>query len=75
MAHTISPFTGYPVQHSLLSATVFAPTCAEADAFATAFMVLGMDQAKQVLKDNKQLRAYFIYDAGDSLAVWQSFSE
>ena len=40
-AHTIDPKTGYPVQHSLLSATVLAKDCATADAYATSFMVLG----------------------------------
>lgn len=46
-AHTIDPKTGYPVQHSLLSATVLTDRCAKADAYATSFMVLGMDGAKR----------------------------
>ena len=41
-AHTIDPKTGYPVQHTLLSATVLADHCAKADAYATSFMVMGM---------------------------------
>ncbi len=61
IAHTINPRTGYPVQQDILSSTVMAPTCAEADAFATAFMVLGLEEAKQVLKGQPQLEAYFIY--------------
>ena len=52
-AHTIDPKTGRPVQHSLLSATVLAPTCAEADAYATSFMVMGLDKARQVLERKK----------------------
>lgn len=60
-AHTISPFTGYPIQHKLLSATVCAPTCAMADAYATAFMVMGLDKAKKLLEDNNKIKAYFIY--------------
>lgn len=60
-AHTIDPRTGYPVQHSLLSATVMASDCATADAYATAFMVMGMDKAKDVLKKHKELYVYFIY--------------
>ena len=48
-AHTIDPKTGRPVQHSLLSATVLAPTCAEADAYATSFMVMGLDKATEGL--------------------------
>lgn len=60
-AHTIDPRTGRPVQHSLLSATVMAHDCATADAYATAFMVLGLDSAMQVVKGTKGLKAYFIY--------------
>ena len=71
IAHTIDPATGYPVQHSLLSATVFAPTCAEADAFATSFMVKGLEGAKAVLQANPQLRAYLIYDDGGEMKVFQ----
>ena len=60
-AHTIDPRTGRPVQHSLLSATVIAPDCATADAYATAFMVMGLDEACKVLDAQKQLKAYLIY--------------
>lgn len=62
-AHTIDPKTGYPVQHSLLSSTVLASNCATADAYATAFMVLGIDKAKVVLQKHPELMAYFIYAA------------
>ena len=61
IAHTINPKTGYPAQQDILSSTVMAPSCAEADAFATAFMVLGLEGAKQVLQRQSQLDAYFIY--------------
>lgn len=72
-AHTIDPKTGYPVQHSLLSATVLAKDCATADAYATSFMVLGIDGAKQVLERHPELMAYFIYsDAKGQNAVWCS---
>ena len=72
-AHTIDPKTGYPVQHSLLSATVLAKDCATADAFATAFMVMGIEKAKKVLEKHSELMAYFIYsDAKGELAVWHS---
>ena len=72
-AHTIDPRTGYPVQHDLLSATVIAPTCAVADAYATAFMVLGMQKAKEVLARHPDMKAYFIYtDAKGDYAVWHS---
>ena len=61
IAHTINPRTGYPAQQDILSSTVMAPSCAEADAYATAFMVLGLEKAKQVLERQPQLQAYFIY--------------
>ncbi len=73
VAHTIDPKTGYPVQHSILSSTVLAPTCAEADGFATSFMVLGLEKAKEVLNRNPQLKAYFIYaDETGNYQIWHS---
>lgn len=60
-AHTINPHTGYPVQHSILSATVIAPDCAIADAYATSFMVMGLDGTKEILKQRPELQAYIIY--------------
>ncbi len=72
-AHTIDPKTGYPVQHSILSSTVIAGNCATADAYATSFMVLGMEGAKAVLKRHPELMVYFIYadDKGNN-QVWYS---
>ena len=60
-AHTIDPKTGYPVQHSLLSATVIANDCMTADAFATAFMVLGMDLGIEIARQVQEIEVYFIY--------------
>ena len=72
-AHTIDPRTGYPVQHELLSATVLATDCATADAYATAFMVLGLDSARVVLQRHPDMKAYFIYTGPDGgYAVWHS---
>lgn len=72
-AHTIDPKTGYPVQHSLLSATVLAKSCAMADAYATSFMVMGGERAKAVLERHPELMAYFIFSQPDgSTAVWFS---
>ena len=72
-AHTIDPRTGYPVQHSLLSATVLAENCATADAYATSFMVLGVEGAKAVLARHPELMAYLIYtDEKGQLATWAS---
>ena len=72
-AHTIDPKTGYPVQHTLLSATVLTDRCAKADAYATSFMVMGMEGAKKILESHKDLMAYLIYtDKKGNLAVWYS---
>ncbi len=60
-AHTISPYTGFPVEHSLLSASVFSPDCMMADAYATAFMVLGLEKSKKVLKQHEHLNAHLIF--------------
>ncbi|MEQ9424122.1 MAG: FAD:protein FMN transferase [Cyclobacteriaceae bacterium] len=60
-AHTINPKTGYPVEHSLLSTSVFAPTCMTADAFATAFMVMGLEKSLTMVNQLDSLDAYFIY--------------
>ena len=72
-AHTIDPKTGYPVQHNILSATVIADNCATADAYATSFMVLGMDGAQKILAKHPDLLAYLIYsDDKGKMQVWYS---
>ena len=60
-SHTIDPRTGYPVNHNLLSATVIAPTCIQADAYATAFMVLGKDSAMAVCNSIPEMDCYLVY--------------
>ena len=72
-AHTIDPSTGYPVQHNILSSTVIADDCATADAYATAFMVMGLDKAKTILSRHPALMAYFILASDDGTnKVWFS---
>jgi thiamine biosynthesis lipoprotein len=65
--HTIDPVSGYPLQHSLLSASVFAAECATADGWATAFMVMGFEKALEKLKSLKGIDVLFVYsnDAGE----------
>ena len=63
-AHTIDPRTGYPVTHDLLSATVVAPTAAEADALATACMVIGPEQAEALIESRPELEGYLITSEG-----------
>jgi len=64
-AHEIDPRNGYPVVHNLLSATVVAPTCILADAYATAFMVIGVDSTLKVCKSIPNLDCYLIYTDKD----------
>ena len=71
-AHTIDPKTGYPVQHNILSATVLTNRCMKADAYATAFMVMGLEKAQKVLEKHPELMVYFIYDKNGQNAVWYS---
>jgi len=54
-SHTLNPKTGYPVKHSLLSATVVANNCALADGLATAFMVMGPEKSVKFIKMNQSL--------------------
>ena len=60
-SHTVNPKTGFPVTHSLLSASVFADDCMTADAYATAFMVLGLEKSIAIVNSDSKLEAYFIY--------------
>lgn len=61
-SHTINPKTGYPVTHSLLSTTVIANDCMTADAYATAFMVMGIEKAYKLVQELPDIEAYFIYN-------------
>lgn len=74
-SHTIDPKTGYPVDHNLLSVTVMAPNCTNADAMATAFLVMGVEETKKFLDQHPelQLEVYLIYDdGGETLASFSS---
>ena len=71
-SHTIDPRTGYPVEHSLLSATVSASSCMRADALATACMVLGEKEALNMIECIPDAACYLIIAQGDSLRVVSS---
>lgn len=70
VTHTINPASGYPVNHNLLSTTVIANDAITADAFATAFMVAGMDKALEWIENNPQLDALFICDEEGEYKVY-----
>lgn len=59
--HTINPKTGKPAMHTLLSVSAIANTATEADALATAFMVMGMEKAEKFIALHPQYQAIFIF--------------
>jgi len=59
--HHIDPKTGYPTKNNLLSASIFAKKCIISDAYATGFLVLGLEKAKVFLRKHPELQAYLIY--------------
>ncbi len=65
LSHTIDPKTGYPVDHSLLSVTVMAEDAALADAYATAFMVMGNLKAIEFMESRADLEGYLIWSGED----------
>ena len=72
-AHILDPRTGFPARQNILSASVLADDAMTADAYATVFMVMGLEQSKEYLVDNKDLNleVYFIYD---EKGLWKTYS-
>lgn len=66
VAHTINNLTGYPAHQDILSSTVVASTSMEADAWATAFMALGLEKSLEVLEKQPHLAVCFIYENPES---------
>ncbi|WP_304708484.1 FAD:protein FMN transferase [uncultured Rikenella sp.] len=73
VTHTIDPQTLRPTVHNLLSATIIAPTSAIADGYATACMVLGLEESKKLLARHRELEGYLIYGRSDgSMGVYMT---
>jgi thiamine biosynthesis lipoprotein len=71
--HSLNPKTGYPEKSRLLSATVVSADCATSDAWATACMVMGLEEAVAVLEDDPAVEGYLMYlDAEGTLSAIQS---
>ena len=68
-SHIIDPRTAAPVEHDLVSVTLLAPDCAQADALATAALVLGEDKTRALLKDLPGTEALFVHARGDGSEV------
>ena len=64
-SHTLNPFTGYPTHNTILSASVFANDCMTADAYATAFMALGHEKAKQIADEQSEIEVFLVYSLPD----------
>ncbi|WP_224483599.1 FAD:protein FMN transferase [Robertkochia aurantiaca] len=62
--HIVNPKTGFPEKSNILSVSVIAPTCMEADAYATALMLMDLDKSKALLKAHPELEAYIISSEG-----------
>ena len=71
-AHTVDPRTGYPVSHSLLSATILAPDATLADAYATYCMVIGLEESQQFISSQPDLEGCLIYDDDGEFKIWTS---
>lgn len=71
--HSINPTTGYPAENEMISATVAYPDCIRADAYATAFMVMGAEKAMEIVESIDGMEAYFIvHEDGDTKTVESS---
>ena len=64
-AHIINTKTGYPTKTNILSVSVIANSCVEADAYATAFQAMGINMVKSFIENRADLRVYFIYESQD----------
>ncbi len=72
-SHTLDPKTGFPVKHTVLSVSVLANDCMTADAYATAFMVMGLEKTQEFISRNPGIDAYLIYsDTSGALKTWAS---
>ena len=73
-SHTIDPTTGYPVKHNLLSATVVSKNAGLADAYATAFMVMGMDSSILFIEEHDYLSNFVYLIASDEEGNYKTFT-
>ena len=65
-SHVIDPSNGYPANNRLLSVSVIHDDCMIADAYATAFMVMGVKKTKDFIKKNKELQVFLIYSSKEN---------
>jgi len=71
-SHMINPRTGYPIKNNLKSVTVIANNCLDADAYATALMVMGTKQGLKFVENHKDIEAIFIIGNMDDYRLVKS---
>lgn len=74
--HTINPKTGLAQESNLLSASVISNSdCADVDAYATAFMAMGLEETKKIIEKNKDLKVILIYfDDNGNIAEYTNYT-
>lgn len=72
LGHTLNPTSGYPVMTDVLSATVIADNCMMADAYATACLALGLEEAKKLIEGSEELDGILMYSLDEELQIWKS---
>ena len=63
--HTVDPITGYTKNSNVLGVTILGSTCAEADAYATAFMAMDLEKSTSLILNKKDLEALIVYIDGN----------
>jgi FAD:protein FMN transferase len=71
--HTIDPRTGFPAQNSLLSATVISKYGALSDSYATAFLVMGFEEARAMVESDPSVDAVLIFEDKGEMKTWISW--
>lgn len=71
-SHIVNPHTGYPLKQSLLSVAVLHSKAVYADAYATAFMVMGVEASKAFVQQHSDLEVYMIYNENGNMKVYAS---
>ncbi len=71
-SHIINPITGFPSSNRLLSVTVVHKNCMTADAYATAFMTMGLKSTKKFLEGRSDMEVFLVYNGLSG--EWKTFA-
>ena len=71
-SHIINPITGFPSSNRLLSVTVVHKNCMTADAYATAFMTMGLNSTKKFLEGRSDIEVFLVYNGPSG--EWKTFA-